>query len=217
MAEAVVEIVPLSFGTTHSHLFSFEPVCENILVTLDVDNIVEVYMWSDALCFSDYENRRGMWILCVSHIIATSSEGHTLPIGWQHRGRCIGLYKYCQESGAWIKDRMTPQIMTGRDNTFGVGSQPAFMMPDTSNVFVIFHANNVPLSPPQLQVFWWRPNYDRMPIPNSLVLQISDRPLSTDYFFRTLSVWIGGRGGPWVQDGESSNAIVPVSTNENHF
>ena len=166
---------------------------------------------------SDYENQCAIWILCMSHITATSSESHTFPIGWKHRSRCIGLYKYCQESEAWIKDIMTSDIMTSSDNTFGVGSQPAFMMPNTSNVFVIFHTNNEPLSPPRVQVFWWRPNYDCMSIPNSIVLQIWDRPLSTNYFFYTLSVSIGRRDGPWVQDGESSNAIVQVSIDENHI
>jgi len=49
MAAAMVETVPLSFGTTRSRLSSFEPVGEDILIMLDTDNTVEVYLWSDAV------------------------------------------------------------------------------------------------------------------------------------------------------------------------
>lgn len=171
------------------------------MVTLDNNNIAEVYMWSEDLRFHDYRTWRGVWIICVSHILATAADGQELPTGWPELARCVSAFKYVPESNSWTRDVTTPKVMIGCDNTSGAGGVPAFMMPNSAHIFVVFYTNNVPLSPPMLQVYWWRPDFDRMPIPNSIVLRVWDRPTSPEYFFRTLSVWIGGRGAPWVPDG----------------
>lgn len=107
--------------------------------------------------------------------------------------------------------------MSDRENNIvEIGATPEFFMPNAAHVFVVFYTNNVPLSPPELQVYWWLPRFNFMPIPNSIVLRVRDRPSSSEYFFCTLSVWIGGRGAPWVQDGESFHAVVPILSDENH-
>ena len=83
MAEAVVEIVPLSFGTIHSRLFSFKPVCGDILIMLDANNFVEVYM-----CVRFFNSQQVLRLLLTCegiHRVSKHKDSTIILRKWQRR------------------------------------------------------------------------------------------------------------------------------------
>ena len=98
----------------------------------------------------------------------------------------------------------------------GLGSA-GVRAPSSQNVFVIMHTNNTTLMPSHLQAEWWRPEYDHLSFPNVWVLGVWDYNYNGTHHSRNMSVWRGGRGAAWNQDGEIFTTLILAATEKDHI
>lgn len=188
----------------------------DILVTVDTSSVAQVGLWEKSI-----ERRQllhtntAAWLIHVTDLQIEPTLGMVLPQGWRGRVRVLATYKL-SDGGLWVADPLHPKLMPLVPEARGLGSA-GVRAPSSQNVFVIMHTNNTTLMPSHLQAEWWRPEYDHLSFPNVWVLGVWDYNYSGTHRSRNMSVWRGGRGAAWNQDGEIFTTLIPAATEKDHI
>lgn len=176
------------------------PVYGDILITLNCLNIASIAYWTPGLVLPRLDcNLRGAWVIKLCDIHTRPTSGEELPAGFPNHFRCMWVLVWKGMEGVWglqgSTDLWIPRLISLPKEP-GLGHMLGRTSPSTHNIFVNLFTNSIPMATPMLQVEWWVPEFDCLPIPNSWVLGIWDCPRGETAFTRTLSSWYGGRGTP---------------------
>ena len=191
------------------------PVAGDVLITLDRANVASIAYWSTACELPcTHSNLLGAWVIKLCDIHTTPTPGVEFPMGFPERFRCLWVITWKFAEGAWglqgCTDLCIPRLISLPEDP-GLGRLADRTSPSSHNLFMNLFTNNIGVATPMLQVEWWVPVFDRIPIPNSWVLGVWDWPTGDMAFTRSLSSWYGGRGSPWVQDGVSATCNIPTT------
>ena len=189
------------------------PVTGDVLITLDRFNQATMAYWSPSceLPRNDF-NVQGAWVIKLCDIHTTPPPGVEFPVGFPECWRCLWVITWKFAEGVWglqgCADLCVPRLVSLPEDP-GLGRLADRTSPSSHNLFVNLFMDSMRVSTPMLQVEWWVPVFDSIPIPNSWVLGIWDCPTGDMALSRTLSSWHGGRGSPWHQGGVSATCIIP--------
>lgn len=194
------------------HLF---PVVGDVFITLDRSNVTTIAFWNSACQLPAMDcDLLGAWVIKLCDIHTRPAHGMEFPVGFPGRFRCISTIMWKFAEGVWglqgCPDLCIPRLIS-LPQVPGLGCLADRTSPSSHNIFVNVFAYGMPVATPVLQVEWWVPVFDRLPIPNAWVLGIWDCPTGDLAFTRTMSSWYGGRGSPWLQDGVSAICIIPTT------
>ena len=191
------------------------PVTGDVLITLDRSNVATIAYWSSACQLPSVDDDLlGAWIIKVCDIHTRPTSGMEYPVGFPERFRCLRIITWKFAEGEWglqgCPDLCIPRLVSLPQEP-GLGCLGERTSPSSHNLFVNLFTNNMPAGTPMLQVEWWVPVFDRIPIPNAWVLGIWDCPTGDMALTRSISSWYGGRGSPWLQDGVSATCSIPIA------
>ena len=191
------------------------PVPGDVLVTLDRSNVATIAYWSSACQLPSVDlDLLGAWVIKLCDIHTRPTPGMEYPVGFPERFRCLRVITWKFAEGVWglqgCPDLCIPRLISLPQEP-GLGCNTERTSPSSHNLFVNLFAHDMPAGTPMLQVEWWVPVFDQLPIPNAWVLGIWDSPTGELAWTRSISSWYGGRGCPWLQDGVSAICIIPIA------
>lgn len=191
------------------------PVAGDVLITLDRSNVATVAYWSSACQLPSVDiDLLGAWVIKLCDIHTMPTPGMEYPVGFPERFRCLRVITWKFAEGVWglqgCPDLCIPRLISLPQEP-GLGCLAERTSPSSHNLFVNLFANNMPGATPMLQVEWWVPVFDQIPIHNAWVLGIWDCPTGNMALTRSISSWHGGRGSPWLQDGVSATCNIPIA------
>ena len=190
------------------------PVHGDVLITLDRSNVAAIAYWSSACQLPSPDlDLLGAWVIKLCDIHLWPTPGMEYPVGFPTRFRCLRVITWKFAEGVWglqgCPDLCIPRLIS-LPHEPGLGCLAGHTSPSSHNLFVNLFAHNMPAGTPMLQVEWWVPVFELIPIPNAWVLGIWDSPAGELVRTRSISSWYGGRGSPWLQDGVSVTCNIPI-------
>jgi hypothetical protein len=187
-----------------------DPGPGDILVMVDASNIAEVGLWEKSIERRQLlHTKTAAWLIHVTDLQIEPTLGMVLPQGWRGRVRVLATFKL-SDGGLWIANPLHPKLMPLVPEAGGLGSV-GVRTPSFQNVFVVMHTNNTTLMPSHLQAEWWRLEYDHLSFPNVWVLGIWDYNYSGTHRSQNMSIWRGGWGAAWNQDGKIVITLIPTA------